>query len=447
MDIIANLYHAVAGDTKTKADPSPMERLPQDMLVHILQSINSLRSLRAAVLASSAMYDAFRTAKTETLACVVSHSRPEEIRSDAVALAVLMSIHEQEHSKISMRLTIDSLINPQRSWTYLPGDLSAPHLLHFHWFVEYFTEKLFKSAMREVHRRGWSATEKLKFRRLSRHETIRIQRALYRFEFFNSFMRLDTMNWSGLLVTPLWRENVPAWGMEEIACIHQLLWQRLRVLDDSIFNIIANTKHSCGHRHPGARKDEGWILSATRAVKNLILSQGLATVYKLVSRPENQSTYQRIRDTLVASLHPDVKHILYMNYPVCSCVTMYQPESLFDDWANPRLPCTLQIDRLRSPQEGTDYPSFGYVRAYRKRTLSLIKAGAMSARESTLYYQPEHANDREWGYCLWDKERMEWWGDTDPIIRQDRQRTQIRMRSRESPRWTTVQLNPGAGGR
>jgi hypothetical protein len=310
-----------------------------------------------------------------------------------------------------------------------------------------FTEKLFKSAMREVHKRGWSGTEKLKFRRLSQNETIRIQRALYRFELFNSFMRLDMMGLAQLLATAYWKENVSVWDMEEIACIHQLLSQRLSVLDDTIEKIVESTTLLRHHTYSESQESRGktWIAAATRVVKNLILSQGLATLFRLLSRPESQSTSHRIREILYQSVRPIVKPERYTQHRF-NDIIIYQPDSLFDEWVHSALPCTLHIDRLRNPQDSTDYPSFGYVRTYRTRTLKLVKAGNMPSRASTLYHETEHADDREWGYCLWDEERMEWWGRSLTLGQHPRERSQLRVTSRGSPRWHTVQLNPRAGG-
>lgn len=135
MKVLSSIYNASFGGKSDHA-PSPMEQLPQDMLVLILQSIDSLRSLRAAVLASSAMYDAFKAAKIETLACVVSHSIPEEVHADAVALSVVVHMHDQEHKMIARGLLARNLWEHQPAWAYLPRNLSSPQLLHFHWFVE-----------------------------------------------------------------------------------------------------------------------------------------------------------------------------------------------------------------------------------------------------------------------------------------------------------------------
>lgn len=446
MNVLSSIYHA-ARDYTSERDrnighvPSPMERLPQDMLVLILQSIDSLRSLRAAVLASSAMYDAFQAAKMETLACVVSHSRPKEVEADAVTLSVFMHMHHQSSTEVAKALLIHNLWHPKKEWLFLPKSLSSPELLHFHWYVEYFTEKLFKCSMRRVHEKGWlgSGSDKLRFRRLSPNETIRIQRALYRIEFFSLYSRLDSEDPRELIRTPYWRKRVPVWEMEETACIQNLIYHRLAVVDSVIQSLIHDLDLPGDPRAPRAPKSKAWVRLLTRNIKCLIVAQDLGTLFRILSGPEKQTTRRLIRDILRESLRPTEKSRRNLLLTLVSEEGCPIPHLMLEG-RNTEESCTLYLEKLRAPQEDSEYPSFGYVRAYRTKTLELVKMGHMNRKRSSLYNEKRYHEDRKWGYCLWDKDRMEYWGD-DFHARSLRRRSQLRVTSQGSPGWTTIRLN------
>lgn len=444
MNVVSSMYNALYG-RQTEKPPSPIERLPQDILVIILQSIDSLRSLRAAVLASSAMCDAFRSAKTETLSRVVSCSRPRKLDEEAEALSAFMSItkHGTATTQTEKVLVNHYLWNPQKAWPFLPRNLFTPDLLHFHWYVEYFTEKLFKASMRHVHQKGWLGSEKLRFRRLSHIETVRMQRALYRLEIFSAYYRLFQLNPKQLVSSPRWRFHVQVWEMEEIACVQHLIFDRLAVLDSMIESLIhymdldrnPEIKHLCPIGSTARLKQ------LKNSVKALITSHGLSALFRVLSEPEAQSTRSFVRDIMKDVFLPSGTSgrksglLFHMLTQPSGAVP-----SLMFMGAESEQPCTLILERLRVREDTPEHPSFGYVHAYRETTLGFIKFGQMSRTESVLYNGRLHHEDRKWGYCLWDSNRMEFWrSELDGSAPEAR--AQVRVTSQGSPRWTTTRLN------
>jgi hypothetical protein len=451
MNVVSSLYNALYG-RQTEKPLSPIERLPQDMLVIILQSIDSLRSLRAAVLASSAMHDAFRSAKTETLARVVSHSRPGELDEDTEALSAFMRI--TSHEKKAMTKTEKALVNyylwhPQEEWPFLPKSLFSPELLHFHWYVEYFTEKLFKASMRHLHQKGWLGSKKLRFRRLSHIETVRIQRALYRLEIFSAYHRLDPTDPKQLIRSPRWRSHVQVWEMEEVACVQNLIFHRLAVLDPLIESLIhymdLASDTELKKLLPSARSNKTRLVEQlTSIIKSLITSHGLSVLFRVLSEPEAQTTRRFIRDIMREAFLPPSgtsssrrSELLFHLYVQPSHGSI---SSLMFMGRENEQPCTLSLERLRIREDTPEHPSFGYFHAYRTKTLRLIKSGNMSRTESSLYNGRKHHEDRKWGYCLWDSHRMEVWR-SELAGSAPKTTLQVRVTSQGSPRWTTTRLN------
>ena len=434
MDTLTRIYQATLSSPPSHI-PSPMECLPQDILVLILQSIESLRSLRAAVLASSAMNNAFRTAKIETLARVVSRSRPEELSSDAVALSVLIHMRHGPTSKTAKALVDRNLQHPRHEWLFLPKSVSAPELLRFHWYVEYFTEKLFKASMRHVHRKGWTRSEKLSFRRPSPNETIRIQRALYRLEFFSSYAELEPTNNGQLTGTAYWRKHVSVWEMEEIACIQNLIFQRLAVVDDVILSVFHSLGLSTVARSSESPGKKAWLKIAARNAKSLLTCHRLSTLFRILTEPSKQSTrriiHEAIREHFLSPTKPFRAHNL------SNATSAVVPHFVFVG-SETEKPATLHLERLRNWEERPGYPSYGYSRAYRSLTLELVEWGYTYGKHSSLYNEAKHHEDRMWGYCLWDQNRIDFWADELHFLRT---RSQLRVTSRGSPGWTTTRLN------
>jgi hypothetical protein len=407
MNTLSRIYHATLSSPPSHI-PSPMERLPQDILVLILQSMESLRSLRAAVLASSAMNDAFQTAKIETLAQVVFLSRPEEVSSDAVALSVLIHMRHGPNSKTAKALLDHNLQHPRQKWLFLPKSVSSPELLRFHWYVEYFTERLFKASARHVHQKGWTRSEKLRLRRLSPYETIRIQRALYRLECFSLYAELEPTNYGQLIGTAYWRKHVSVWEMEEIACIQNLIFHRLAVVDDVILSVFHSLGLSTVARSSELPSQKAWLKIAARNSKSLLTCHRLSTLFRILTEPSKQSTrriiYDTIREHFLAPTKP------FSAYNLSNATSAVVPYFMFVGRETEQ-PATLHLERLRNWEERPGYPSYGYARAYRTRTLELVESGNMWGKYSSLYNEAKHHEDRMWGYCLWDENRMDFWGD------------------------------------
>ena len=407
MNVITEIYGAVFGGLQARPGPSLVEKLPQDIIVLILQSIDSLRSLRAAVLAASAMNDAFKTAKIETLACVVAHSRPKEIEEDAVALSVVMSMQLQKNPKVMNALLLDNLSRPRKKWQYLPRDLASPRLLHFHWFVEYFSEKIFKSSMRRTHRMGWSGTDKLRFRKLSHNETVRIQRALYRLEFFNSVIRLDVLGGWSLKSSPYWRNKVFVWDMEEVSCVYDLLSMFLVDLDKAILSALQRINVFDNSSAPPSARSKKLLSFLISTSKNVILSQGLPSLFRLLSRPESLQTYKTIHEILRPTFKLSNGPADFSVRQLVPGVEVFMRDTIFER-SHPQQPFKLDPDKVKIPQDSIDYPSFGWLLAYSQKTAKLAQDGTLDREQS--YFYREHHFIQNWGYCLWDQVRLETWG-------------------------------------
>lgn len=433
MNTLSLIYHATLSHPPPRT-PSPMERLPQDILVLILQSISSLRSLRAAVLASSAMNSAFRTAKIETLARVVSRSRPTGVHTDAVALSVLMHLHRGPPSKTAEELLDCNLQHPRQEWLSMPRSLSSLDVLHFHWYVEYFTERLFKSSMRYAHQKRWTGSEKLKFRRLSQIETIRIQRALYRLEFFSLYAELEPTRSENLMTSPYWRKHVSVWEMEELACIQNLIFHRLAAVDTVIHSLLEYMGLQPSRQNTVRNKERARMIP--RKVKALLMCNPLSTLFRVLTEPQKQSTRRIIQQTIRKVVTPtsNPSHTRFLDHDSASAPI---PHPMFRGLET-QTPATLPLVHLLHWEESPLHPSYGYARAYRTPTLQLVKLGHMSRKQSSLYNEMMHHEDRKWGYCLWDEERMEFWGEEFAALRT---RARIRITGSGLPGWTTVRIN------
>ena len=183
------------------------------------------------------------------------------------------------------------------------------------------------------------------------------------------------------------------------------------------------------------------VKKLTSSIKALIASHGLSALFRVLSEPEAQSTRSFVRDIMKDVFLPSGTSgrksglLFHMLTQPSGAVP-----SLMFMGAESEQPCTLILERLRVREDTPEHPSFGYVHAYRETTLGFIKFGQMSRTESVLYNGRLHHEDRKWGYCLWDSNRMEFWrSELDGSAPEAR--AQVRVTSQGSPRWTTTRLN------
>jgi hypothetical protein len=316
----------------------------------------------------------------------------------------------------------------------MPRSLSSPDLLHFHWYVEYFTEKLFKSSMRYAHQKGWTGSAQLKFRRLSLLETIRIQRALYRLEFFSAYAAMVPIQYEHILTrSPYWRAHVSVWEMEELACVANLIFHRLAVVDTVIQSLIEEMNLQA--RLPDTPQSRERTKTLPLKVKGLLMYQPFRTLFRILTEPDKQSTRRIIQQTIRIHLTtlPTPFHHYFQHHPTPSVPI---PHPLFSGRETEH-PATLPLPRLLRRENTPAHPSYGYARAYRKTTLQLVKSGHMGRKQSSLYNEGKYHEERRWGYALWDEERMEDWGEG---YRKDGGRGSLIGAGRDEG-WMTVRIN------
>ena len=194
-----------------------LKALPTEIITAIFSSLPDVSSARALALTCSSLFYLFLSANPLILVNILRNQIYPELLT--LALAVLDSSKISPWSKaVVLRLLEHLEARVSRSCTILEALTTSE--LHKH--VEFFAIEFASSALA-----GTSETQ------ASPKELYRIQRALYRFELYcNLFRKREAcmeVRFEAEEQRDRFFDAFPYWENEQLACIHDYLFERLSV--------------------------------------------------------------------------------------------------------------------------------------------------------------------------------------------------------------------------
>lgn len=232
-------------DTSTESDtraPCYLPNLPYELKLHVLMRLPDKASLKALLQASPVFYDVYSNHRHKIL---ISISNLPDMSNENLTTA--LAIWESQPGSRVNFITLMPLMFRGIRWMSSPDDLctllpieSYPTcksfqyeaLLSQHAEVEEITQLFFTSALSLHPITG----EKLAAPKpLSREETARIQRAIYRFALFCiGFMHAKLE--SNIAYAFKTQSRFEPWELEEIACIYDFGEKAVKALKDTAFS-------------------------------------------------------------------------------------------------------------------------------------------------------------------------------------------------------------------
>ncbi|MCJ1244087.1 hypothetical protein MMC30_001285 [Trapelia coarctata] len=344
-----------------------MEQLPAELRIEVLRSIDDFSTLYSFIRVSKSLYSVFSAAKSSILSSVLERSIPIDILTDALAVhsSSLLPVHDDKLTKdfVASRWLGNS------SPTYPPSQSAGfGCLAHFQHIIDWFTNDICKTFARNEPSLGVGSFP------VSFEERVRISRAFYRIEIYCNLFK-DTRVADDMTVYyttddqfELFLSHIPPWEVEEVACVHEYLHNKLSVLDEAVREYEKNKNMDWGF-WADIRKDR----LRPNSMKEMVLSHGLELLYKLFSaNPPNVSV----------------------------CGTFWFRE--LDEFLGR---CLLLGDIL----EHEPCPS-GFAELFSSGGIKGPSPGWLwaNANEYTSGFGSRNKRDiREWGYCLWSKSRLQ----------------------------------------
>lgn len=213
-----------------------MEALPPELKIEVMQRADEISALSTLIHSIPSFFNVFTKAKTTILRSVLRRAIQPLVTQDALTVLdsskLTVSGTEEVRRflesykyrlKIKDPLTLTESLSPLS--THM--DLSRKHKL-----VEWFTHDLCTTILSSPPFTRQGETKSLP---VSTEETVRIHRALYRFELYCDLFRPTIPSRLGPdeareQLLDLW----PAWEVEELSCIHTYLSRRLSDVVDEV---------------------------------------------------------------------------------------------------------------------------------------------------------------------------------------------------------------------
>lgn len=214
-----------------------MDALPPELKIEVMQRVDEISSLSTLIHSIPSFFNVFINAKGTILHSVLRRAIQPLVTQDALTVVasskltvpgpdeVRQFLEEYKHRLKIKNLT--ALTEPSSPLS-LHIDLAQKHKL-----VEWFTNDLCGSIL-STHPFDHQQNE-IKPLPVSTDETVRIHRALYRFELYCDLFRPTIPSRLGSdeareRLLDLW----PAWEVEELSCIHKYLSRRLSDVIDEV---------------------------------------------------------------------------------------------------------------------------------------------------------------------------------------------------------------------
>lgn len=355
-----------------------MDRFPAELklaLFYVLPDVSTLSALRQT---SSSFYRAFTDSHSMIVAAVLANEVHPAVISDAVALWDVMRLEPWNKPAIKsfLKRYRHSKPSPARS----PWTLSeAIKFSKVHRHVQFFTNE-FCSSVLSVH--PITGKPDPEYGPPSSSELCRIQRVLYRFELYCVLFRIrepaskNKERFELEEQQALFFTKFRPWENEQLACIHDYLIRRLSVA----FNELAEHDISWGELCINPTQP---MMSENRFQEGY-LSQGLGFLHRLVTAETYDDRYAALNP-----LKPSDHHFLHEGLR----------EQGVDD-----------VNGAFQRGEREEAPSYDIPALSANDDSGPIEAWCWANGAEIVYYENDQADLREWGYCLWDKARLEAWG-------------------------------------
>ena len=348
-----------------------MEQLPLDLKIDLLLCVDEFSSLWNLINTCHSMNDAFRTSRKLILASVLRRAMDPRVLCDALALHHAASLNTREFYTLKAFLRRWSIpCAPPPPDTVVFNSLARRQSL-IEWFLRDLCAELVK---RNVYKRPPGATP----HDLRPLEIIRIHRAFYHFDLFailfaeNVYPNVDYDDSFDMEeIREIYISRMPPWEVEELTCIHAYLHERCweYIYPQPISN-SPNQKTSSKVEFARACLQSFF---GTYNRREHFLSLGLQFLHSIFTASEEKMFE-------IANTHAgfdDNKRFLGSTLQ-----TVYSALSLVEERPDFSDRMTLKT------REG---PSDGWLWANDKNCLS---------RKCRLHMIG-------WGYCLWDRQRME----------------------------------------
>ena len=239
-----------------------LEKLSVELQTLILLQVATTQDLHSLIRASPQYYQVFRFSKERILSAVLHQMILPAALSNALSTIKAMRLDIEHSDKEKVMECLDNFKEDQdtdHTTRKIPLSMSIP-LCQLHRSVEYFIRdcsKRWLSALQACSRIIGPMSDAeigaIPEKPLSLIEEARLQRALYRFEFYcqiYSPQRLSLWSISKQLFSAVdqshdFLSQFPPWQVEELACIRDYIHDRLRDVfdrleDDFVLSVIVN---------------------------------------------------------------------------------------------------------------------------------------------------------------------------------------------------------------
>lgn len=202
------------------AATSPIERLPVELKLQLLPFLTDVQSLRSTILTCPSLYNAFMQYESLITTRVLRRQMPHEVLPEAIA--AWKSSRVQPANREIVHDFVEEHFRVRRSRPKPLSLFEAIGVVKLHSCVEHFTDD-FATLMFEESSR-FSQIGSPPAWPLSRHEVMRIQRALYRFEVYgNLFRDGELFKWQEQ--RDLFFSKFSYWENEQLGCVRDYLYR------------------------------------------------------------------------------------------------------------------------------------------------------------------------------------------------------------------------------
>ena len=347
-----------------------MKQLPHDLKICLMKNIDEFSSLWSLIRTSTSMNEAFKVSKKSILSSVIRRALNPELLCDALALHHAASLASREFYRVKGFL---------ERWTP-PCEYPSPDSLVFNSIarkqalVEWFLRDLCGSMVRRYpYDRPPGATHQY----LGPSEITRVHRAFYRFDLYailfadQIYFHVDYDDQLDMDETrEVYLDRMPPWEIEELTCIHAHLHRRL----EEQYILLSPPQTISGDQ--SLRPSPPNLFFKHYSTRECLLSHGLDFLYwVLTTAPERKRRVVQAKAT-VCKDQRFLGNVLRLGSSVWS---MVQEKPDFSE-------------RIRLNNH--DGPSAGWLWVHENKEL-------------TRNWWSFKADLQGWGYCLWDRQRME----------------------------------------
>ena len=346
-----------------------MDQLPLDIKVALMLNIDEFTSLWGLIQTSSSTYEAFSAARKTILSAVLRNALGPELLCNALALNYADRITSREYFTVKNYLTVWA--SPRQYPE--PDSTGFNGVARRHALVEWCQRDM---CLAMAHKVPYNQPSDAVPGNLAPSEIVRVHRAIYRFELYavlfadKIYPHVDYEDQIDMYeARELYLDRLPPWEVEELSCVHAYLHGRLEEQVDCGPEPEASIRAQATGQPP-------LNFLKRYSTRERLLSYGLEFLYSVFKAPEN-----RKRDIIrkKAGFGGDQRflgNVLRLRYPV-SNLTRETPD--FSE--------LLGATTCHGPGAGWSWIHQDLEPLDRWRICQ--------------------TDVRSWGYCLWDRRRLE----------------------------------------